>query len=107
MQYYYSLCFCCFRGLYNLFFIFFPDGPSCPTEGDFLRRLLEAGATESSHYVSPTPDRDNMRGAELTTKNILQNIICSLNDMWHVNAVFVAAADQVAQAEDGIDSLMQ
>ncbi|CAL9165191.1 unnamed protein product [Musa hybrid cultivar] len=76
------------------------DGPSCPTEGDFLRRLLEAGATESSHYVSPTPDRDNMQGAELTTKHILQNIICSLNDMWHVNEVFVAAADQVAQAED-------
>ncbi|CAL9089263.1 unnamed protein product [Musa textilis] len=76
------------------------DGPSCPTEDDFLRRLMEAGATESSHYVSPTLDRDNMRGAELMTKNILQNVICSLNDMWHVNEVFVAAADQVAEAED-------
>ncbi|URD94822.1 E3 ubiquitin-protein ligase BRE1-like [Musa troglodytarum] len=76
------------------------DGPSCPTEDDFLRRLMEAGATESSHYVSPTLDRDNMRGAELMTKHILQNVICSLNDMWHVNEVFVAAADQVAEAED-------
>ncbi|KAJ8513461.1 hypothetical protein OPV22_003895 [Ensete ventricosum] len=76
------------------------DGPSCPTEDDFFRRLLEAGATESSHYVSTTPNRDNIREAESTTKNILQNIICSLNDMWNVNKVFVAAADQVAQSED-------
>ncbi|XP_008803814.1 E3 ubiquitin-protein ligase BRE1-like 1 isoform X1 [Phoenix dactylifera] len=75
------------------------DGASCPTEDDFLSRLLETGATESSNYVSPSEKEDDIGAMQLRAKNILQNIIASFNDVCHVNEE-LAAALLVALPED-------
>ncbi|RWW78494.1 hypothetical protein BHE74_00013277 [Ensete ventricosum] len=74
------------------FFLFFSDGPASHTEDDFLTRLTETGATECSDDVAPTLNQDDPQAAQLTIKNILQNILSSFNHVWHVNEVCAAAA---------------
>ncbi|THU73259.1 hypothetical protein C4D60_Mb04t20910 [Musa balbisiana] len=68
------------------------NGPVSHTEDDFLTRLTETGATECSDDVAPTLNENDLQAAQLTKKNILQNIICSFNHVWHVNEVCAAAA---------------
>ncbi|KAJ8499666.1 hypothetical protein OPV22_010218 [Ensete ventricosum] len=68
------------------------NGPASHTEDDFLTRLTETGATECSDDVSPTLNQDDPQAAQLTIKNILQNILSSFNHVWHVNEVCAAAA---------------
>ncbi|XP_074578685.1 E3 ubiquitin-protein ligase BRE1-like 1 [Curcuma longa] len=67
------------------------DGASFSIEEDFLRRLLETGATECSEDASPTSNRDDVQATPLTTKSILKNLLSLLNGVWHVNDVFSAA----------------
>ncbi|XP_026662234.2 E3 ubiquitin-protein ligase BRE1-like 1 isoform X2 [Phoenix dactylifera] len=75
------------------------DGASCPTEDDFLSRLLQTGATESSNSVCSSQKEDDVGAMELMGKNVLQNIIASFNDVCHVNEE-LAAAVLVALPED-------
>ena len=82
--------------------MFFTDGPVSHTEDDFLTRLTETGATECSDDVAPTLNQNDLQAAQLTKKNILQNIICSFNHVWHVNEVCAAAA-LATLPEDGIN----
>lgn len=77
------------------------DGPHSPIEDDFLRRLLETGATECSDDVAH-PNQDDIQPGYSTTKCILQNVMSSYNDTWHVNRVFLASALSTLP-DDGID----
>lgn len=63
------------------------DGASCSLEDDCLDRLLETGATEScSNYVSAAGEvQVDAQTIRSMTKNILGNILTSLNSMWHSN----------------------
>lgn len=62
-------------------------GLSCPPEDTFLCRLLENGATDScSAYGSPNQVNDHAQISPATTKNIIQNIIASINDLLSVNS---------------------
>ncbi|KAG6512377.1 hypothetical protein ZIOFF_030488 [Zingiber officinale] len=67
------------------------DGASFSIEEDFLRRLLETGATECSENASPTSNQDDVQATPLATKSILKNLLSLLNGVWHVNEVFSAA----------------
>ncbi|XP_074573606.1 LOW QUALITY PROTEIN: E3 ubiquitin-protein ligase BRE1-like 1 [Curcuma longa] len=66
-------------------------GASFSIEEDFLRRLLETGATECSEDASPTSNQDDRQTEALTTKSILKNLISLLNDVWLANEVFSTA----------------
>ncbi|XP_077235379.1 histone mono-ubiquitination 1 isoform X2 [Tasmannia lanceolata] len=60
--------------------------PQVFEDDTFLSRLLETGATEScSAKGSPNQLEDDIQSSSATTKNILQNIIASINDLWVVN----------------------
>ncbi|WOL06239.1 hypothetical protein Cni_G14971 [Canna indica] len=84
------------------------DGPSSfSIEEEFFRRLMETGATQHSDYIAPTPNQDDIRAAQLTTKNILQNIICSYNDLWHVNEVFSAAVFEALPEDEPSRTLLK
>lgn len=76
------------------------DGASCPAEDDFLSRLLETGASESSNSVSSSQKEDDVGAMQFMAKKVLQNIIASFNDVCHVNEE-LAAAVLVALSEDG------
>ncbi|XP_042388910.1 E3 ubiquitin-protein ligase BRE1-like 1 isoform X1 [Zingiber officinale] len=66
-------------------------GSSFSIEEDFLRRLLETGATECSEDASPTSNQDDTQTEASMTKSILKNLISLLNDVWHVNEAFSSA----------------
>lgn len=78
------------------------DGASNPIQDDFLGRLFEIGATESCFHSEPT---DQMEYDTLVTnektKNILQNVISSINLVWQANEN-VAFALQATLSEDGM-----
>lgn len=61
------------------------DGASFPIQDDFLSRLLEAGATESCSYNGFDDPDDCSQMASESTKAILQNMISSINWMWHAS----------------------
>ncbi|XP_020585211.1 E3 ubiquitin-protein ligase BRE1-like 1 [Phalaenopsis equestris] len=60
------------------------DGASFPIQDDFLSRLLEADPTESCSYNVFEDPQDCAQMASEMTKSILQNIISSINWMWHL-----------------------
>ncbi|CAO1939189.1 unnamed protein product [Urochloa humidicola] len=66
------------------------DG-TCALERDFLNRLLEAGATESSGSLSCHPGNDVLPD-QSSTINVLQKIFLPSSDLWHVNNELVSAA---------------
>ncbi|KAG0474958.1 hypothetical protein HPP92_014644 [Vanilla planifolia] len=62
------------------------DQSSFPMQDDFISRLLETGATNSCSLDDSTDSvEDEKSRTSETTKNILQNIISSINWMWHVS----------------------
>ncbi|XP_020263508.1 E3 ubiquitin-protein ligase BRE1-like 1 [Asparagus officinalis] len=69
------------------------DGaPSFPVEEDFMSRLMETGATESCcDVLSPRQLEADVRTSQLASRNILQNIMTSVNRLWHVNNKAVSA----------------
>ncbi|XP_072988140.1 E3 ubiquitin-protein ligase BRE1-like 1 isoform X1 [Typha latifolia] len=67
------------------------DGTSCPTEEDFLCRLLETGATESSGFVSPSQMENDIHRTQSSTNSVLGNVMSSFNDVWHVNKELASA----------------
>ncbi|GMI85933.1 REDUCED DORMANCY 4, histone mono-ubiquitination 1 [Hibiscus trionum] len=59
------------------------DEPLSPTEDAFLSRLMETGATESSSSDNGEQIKeDREQTASRNTRNILSNIIVSINDIW-------------------------
>ncbi|KAK1307384.1 E3 ubiquitin-protein ligase BRE1-like 1 [Acorus calamus] len=58
------------------------DGNSSPKEDSFLCRLLQTCATDTSE-CSPLSQLDGLQTAHATTKNVLQNIVSAVNDLWH------------------------
>lgn len=65
---------------------------SSPLEEDFMRRLLDKGATESCCDVLSTNQiEEDVRTSQMGTRNILQNILSSINCLWHVNCEAVSA----------------
>ncbi|KAJ0970641.1 hypothetical protein J5N97_018600 [Dioscorea zingiberensis] len=62
------------------------DGASCPTEEDFLSRLMETGATERcSGCVSPIVTEEHIQTRQVAARNTTRNIISSINGIWSVN----------------------
>ena len=63
-----------------------------PLERDFFRRLLEAGAAESSgctpscHLGNDTPPEQS------STVNVLRKIFLLSSDLWHANNEIASAA---------------
>ncbi|KAL0913008.1 hypothetical protein M5K25_016437 [Dendrobium thyrsiflorum] len=76
------------------------DGASFPIQDDFLSRLLEAGATESCSYSGLDDLDDCAQMASEPTKAILQNIISSINWMWHVSEDVVSALQATSLEND-------
>ncbi|KAI0499756.1 hypothetical protein KFK09_017964 [Dendrobium nobile] len=76
------------------------DGASFPIQDDFLSRLLEAGATESCSYSGLDDPDDCTQMASESTKAILQNIISSINWMWHVSEDVVSALQATSLEND-------
>jgi len=69
---------CCVKS-YKLYFrTSYSDGACIPKDKDFLSRLVETGATESSgcHLENH---------AHSSAADVLQNVLFSLNDSWHAN----------------------
>lgn len=63
-----------------------------PLERDFLNRLLEAGATESSG-CSPSYHLGNgVAPEQSSTVNVLQKAFLPSSDLWHVNNDLVYVA---------------
>ncbi|KAJ0970584.1 hypothetical protein J5N97_018543 [Dioscorea zingiberensis] len=63
-----------------------PNGASCPTEEDFLSRLMETGATERcSGCVSPIVTEEHIQTRQVAARNTTRNIISSINGIWSVN----------------------
>ena len=62
----------------SLFLISYSDGACIPKDNDFLSRLVETGATESSGCHL----ENNIHSS---TTDVLQNVLFSLNDSWHAN----------------------
>ncbi|XP_010264387.1 PREDICTED: E3 ubiquitin-protein ligase BRE1-like 1 isoform X2 [Nelumbo nucifera] len=60
------------------------DKPPLPVEDSFLARLLETGATESCSVNGPLNQLEEEKQTACTmTKNILQNIVSSIDDLWY------------------------
>eukprot|EP00262_Sarcandra_glabra_P011428 TRINITY_DN2738_c0_g3_i1.p1 TRINITY_DN2738_c0_g3~~TRINITY_DN2738_c0_g3_i1.p1 ORF type:complete len:882 (+),score=196.77 TRINITY_DN2738_c0_g3_i1:207-2852(+) len=61
------------------------DGASCRPEDTFLCRLMETGATECcSENGTSNQMEDDIQRTCATSKNILQNIVAAINDLWCV-----------------------
>ncbi|KAL8091915.1 hypothetical protein AgCh_034254 [Apium graveolens] len=75
------------------------DGCSSSLEDDFLRRLVETGATESS-YLSNVPCQVGEVTQEVgeRTKKILSNVVGGINDLWCLKGGLYALAQH---PEDG------
>lgn len=76
------------------------DGASFPIQDDFMSRLLEAGATESCSYNGFDCPEDCAQMTSGTTKAILQNIISSINWMWHVSEDVASAVEATLLEND-------
>lgn len=61
-------------------------------ERDFLNRLLEAGATESSGGSPSCHPGNDIPPEQLSTVNVLQKVFLPSCDLWHVNNELVSAA---------------
>ncbi|KAB2070319.1 hypothetical protein ES319_A08G148000v1 [Gossypium barbadense] len=67
------------------------EAPS-PTEDAFLSRLMETGATESSSSDNLEQIKeDREQAASEKTRNILRNIVVSINDLWCMKEGLYAA----------------
>lgn len=79
------------------------DGASCSLEDDCLDRLVERGATEScSDNVSPGQVQNATQTNRSKTKYIFENILSSVNCMWHTSdEVFVALLATLPEDESG------
>ncbi|XP_052887794.1 E3 ubiquitin-protein ligase BRE1-like 1 isoform X3 [Gossypium arboreum] len=67
------------------------EAPS-PTEDAFLSRLMETGATESSFSDNLEQIKeDQEQAASEKTRNILHNIVVSINDLWCMKEGLYAA----------------
>lgn len=65
---------------------------SFPVEEVFLSRLLETGATEScSDVLSSSQIDEGVRTSQATTRNVLQNILTSINYLWHASDQAISA----------------
>ncbi|KAK1303934.1 E3 ubiquitin-protein ligase BRE1-like 1 [Acorus calamus] len=82
------------------------DGTSCPKEDSFLCRLLQTGATESSEG-SALSQLEGVETANLTTKNILQNIESSVNGLWHVRDGLCGTVEGSFLENEARSSLME
>ncbi|PKU66038.1 E3 ubiquitin-protein ligase BRE1-like 1 [Dendrobium catenatum] len=61
------------------------DGAFIPIQDDFLSKLFETGATECCSYSDSAGQMEShTQLTSETTKNILQNIVSSINWTWHV-----------------------
>ncbi|KAI0520643.1 hypothetical protein KFK09_008121 [Dendrobium nobile] len=61
------------------------DGAFIPIQDDFLSKLFETGATECCSYSGSAGQiKSHTQLTSETTKNILQNIVSSINWTWHV-----------------------
>jgi len=66
-----------------------------------MSRLLETGATERcSDVPHPIHMDEDVQTSQVTTKIILQNIVMSINCLWHVNDEAVSALCMTL-ADDG------
>lgn len=68
------------------------DGICMALERDFLNRLLEAGATESSGGSPSCHPGNDIPPEQLSTVNVLQKVFLPSCDLWHVNNELVSAA---------------
>ncbi|XP_062184470.1 E3 ubiquitin-protein ligase BRE1-like 1 [Phragmites australis] len=68
------------------------DGACMPTENDFLRRLVEAGATESSGCAPRCHLGNDVPPEQSSTVNVLRNIFRPSSDLWHANKEFATTA---------------
>ncbi|KAH1106839.1 hypothetical protein J1N35_010607 [Gossypium stocksii] len=68
------------------------DEATSPTEDAFLSRLMETGATESSSSDNLEQIKeDREQAASENTRNILHNIVVSINDLWCMKEGLYAA----------------
>ncbi|XP_039027527.1 E3 ubiquitin-protein ligase BRE1-like 1 [Hibiscus syriacus] len=67
------------------------DEPLSPTEDAFLSRLMETGATESCSDNGEQIEEDREHTASEKTRNILRNIVVSINDTWRLKDALYAA----------------
>lgn len=75
------------------------DGCSSPREDEFLKRLVETGATESSFLSNIHSQVNEVRQAVgERTKMILSNLVGGINDLWCVKGGLYASAQH---PEDG------
>lgn len=76
-----------------------PDGCSSPREDEFLRRLVETGATESSYFSNiPSQVDEITQVVGERTKKILSNVVGGINDLWSLKGGLYASA---LHPEDG------
>jgi E3 ubiquitin-protein ligase BRE1 len=61
-------------------------------ESDFLNRLLEAGAAESSGCSPSCHPGNDVASEQSSTINVLQKFFLPSSELWHVNNEFVSAA---------------
>ncbi|KAL0923755.1 hypothetical protein M5K25_007826 [Dendrobium thyrsiflorum] len=78
------------------------DGAFIPIQDDFLSRLFETGATECCSYSDSAGQMEShTQLTSETIKNILQNIVSSINWTWHVRED-ASSSLQDTCSEDGV-----
>lgn len=73
----------------------FNEGSGCssPLEDEFLRRLVETGATESSNLSNiPSQVDEIIQAVGERTKKILSNVVGGINDLWCLKGGLYASA---------------
>ncbi|KAB5569032.1 hypothetical protein DKX38_002825 [Salix brachista] len=77
---------CSSKASYNRGFLnFLSDGSSSSLKDAFLRRLIETGATESSSSNNcPDQIRLDTQTAFEKNKNVVHNIVDTINGLWHL-----------------------
>ncbi|OMP00714.1 Zinc finger, RING-type [Corchorus olitorius] len=80
------------------------DGAPSPTEDVFLSRLMEKGATESSSSDNcpEQMEEDREQTASEKTRNILHNIVVSVNGLWCLKDGLYAAALKLHSDDGGL-----
>ncbi|KAJ4727229.1 E3 ubiquitin protein ligase [Melia azedarach] len=73
------------------------DGTPYPSHDDFLSRLMETGATESSSTNNcPNQMEEDRESASEKTKNILRNVVTAVDNLWHLkNGLYAAALKEL------------
>lgn len=76
---------------------FLSDGTPYPSHDDFLSRLMETGATESSSTNNcPNQMEEDRESASEKTKNILRNVVTAVDNLWHLkNGLYAAALKEL------------